>query len=82
MIVRDPETGMQVHVRRDSREGRVEIIIYTDDFEPDCEWPGSRIPKLCVRVNEEDEGVRINSNGKWVGENIASPLEQLAGQAK
>lgn len=70
--------GTEVRVSRDPLDGFINIIIYTDSLDAEFEHNESRIPKLRVLVNEEDEGIRINSNGMWVGEHVASPLEQLA----
>lgn len=74
--------GLEIQIVRD-RDGYIDIIIYTEELPEENEHRGGdRIPKLRVLVNEEDEGIRINSNGKWVGENIAPPLEQLAESAE
>jgi hypothetical protein len=73
--------GVEFTVRR-SPDGYLDIIIYTEELEPHFEHSDSRIPKLRVLVNEEDEGIRITPNGTWVGESVASPLEQLAETAE
>jgi hypothetical protein len=75
--------GLEIRVERDPVDGYLNVIIYTENLEPKYEHgDDSRIPKLRILVNEEEDGIRINSNGNWVGEHIASPLEQLAEEAE
>ena len=74
--------GLDIFVEQDM-DGHLNIFIDTANLGEKWEHGGGdRIPKLRVLVNEEEEGIRINRNGKWVGENIAGPLEQLAEAAK